>query len=1077
MPVASTTLAGVNVWRLSGNVTDAELRTAWAGLIVNNRYLLARTLYIDDTCSLVNVRGTYYIDSQNLGVILHLSRNKANTLFRNWFFTQTVGLSVGARSNFVRFTNGTTITNSTSDGIDMQGGGMMYAVVGNPGGGDPRFLNEMMFGSLDGTLVTSAAWTEQEIEPTSIGTIWRGLNVQKAAGYPILSAAGGLQRQVVYRSNFNTEGANLRLIRPYFNNSLCYVSSTVRRQGATVTANLFDTFGSSGAAVIMMLNNWLDESWFGASKTALTGANWNAGNRAIGGVMKKILVQPSTVIRTYDSRSTTTSQKSTFSETTNDFLTGAGTTNLLLHSEAIDNAAWEKGAITVTANNTTAPDGTMTADRLVEVATTAQHRTSNVTSIGVIAGVAHTFSFYAKPSGRNHVHSRIITGGTNVDAQAVFNLVNGTFLASAGTTATITDVGDGWFRCTLSAVLTANSAVCFANLATTTSLTVPSYAGNINNGVFFWGAQFQEGTAATQYLQTTTSRADGYYTTVSDAVTGRAQFVSVGGIATGGSLSITRFTGQRFTLQKFGFRVQVETPDMTFGDDDLSAFSPITMTAQTGITRTQAAIAAATSIDTFQQLLEELHVLAIGLQGAASYSAFGGGNLFNYEGGVLTTNFASVVVDATAASKIVYNSTTNTLTIKSATLAATNDVTRWNNPSGTINLANGAVIQGLYSSSEGDSSIVEIVASAGSSIYLGNNATGVTRLFMSNVLAGSYRVYFPPGENVPKLVARELYGFQRFAEVVTPNGNLITLTPVDTPDVGITEQDLATVQAYTAIETTSKFYDRTAAFRLTEQGIKLGQMVARSGTALEIGNFSHLINKDASLVYAVAGSAITTKSTSYAGDSRYQTEIAIPPATITANTTEVITVNIEDANGNSQISINGGDGEFELWKVTTSTPTANYTDGTLLDTVGNGIYRFIGVSGFDIVGVDTNSNIRRRTSMGKGVYTQAFYVGDQIQLAQAPEVTEINTKVDVMQIALNAVQAKTNNLPASPAAVGDAMTLTTAYDAAKSAATQASVDALGEPLQVGDVVDANIVKVNNVDVDGTGTEADPWGPT
>lgn len=41
-----------------------------------------------------------------------------------------------------------------------------------------------------------------------------------------------------------------------------------------------------------------------------------------------------------------------------------------------------------------------------------------------------------------------------------------------------------------------------------------------------------------------------------------------------------------------------------------------------------------------------------------------------------------------------------------------------------------------------------------------------------------------------------------------------------------------------------------------------------------------------------------------------------------------------------------------------------------------------------------------------------------------------------------AVKAKTDNLPASPAAVGSAMTLTTAYDPAKTAATQASVNAL-----------------------------------
>lgn len=513
MAVTSTTLAGVNVWRFSGAVTDAEIKTAWSALIVNNRYKPARTIYIDDTCSLANVRGTYYVDAENLGIILHLSRNKANTLFRNWFFTQTVGLSVGARSNFVRFTNGTTITNSVVDGIDMQGGGMMYAVVGNPGGGDPRYLNEMIFGSLDGTLVTSTAFTEQEIEPTSIGTIWKGLNIQKAAGYPILAATTGLLRHVIYRSNFNTEGASLRLVRPYYNNSLCYVSSTIRRQGAVVTAKLMDTFGSSGSAVIMVLNNYTDETWFGASKTALTGANWNAGNRVIGGVMKKIQVQPSTLIRTYDSRSTTVSQKSTFSETTNDFLSGTDSTT-------------------------------------------------------------------------------------------------------------------------------------------------------------------------------------------SNASTGRASIVCVGAIATGSSINITRYTGQKFTLQKFGYKVQVENPDMTFGDDDLSAYSPITMTEQLGIVRTQAQIQAATAVTAFREVLEELHNLAITLSGISSYAAPFEGNFFSLDGRTLNTDFDSIVIDPSASQKIAYNQATNTLTIKSAIISASTSVNEWRNLNGTFSFVN-SELKGVFADADG----------------------------------------------------------------------------------------------------------------------------------------------------------------------------------------------------------------------------------------------------------------------------------------------------------------------------------------------------------------------------------------
>lgn len=479
---------------------------------------------------------------------------------------------------------------------------------------------------------------------------------------------------------------------------------------------------------------------------------------------------------------------------------------------------------------------------------------------------------------------------------------------------------------------------------------------------------------------------------------GKISIVHIGAIATGSGAPITRYNNQRYTFQKFGFRVSVNTVDMTAGgDNDLSAFTPVIPVVQDGMVRTEAAINAATTITSFQDLLEELHVLAIGLSGSASYAGAHGGNLFTYSGGVLTTSFASVTVDPTAAAKIAFNSATNALTIKSTTLTDTVDVTKWTN-NGTITLANGAVIQGVYATSAGTNYIAEMTVSAGSSIYIGNSSTGITKLFQSGVSAGTYRAYYEPGTAPSVLVARELYGKQRFSEVLTLTPGLNTFTPIDIEDVGITEPTLATVQAYTAIEGPSKFYDRTAAFRLTEQGIKLGQMVTRSGKALETGAFSHVINKDAASVYSVTGSVITTKAIEYAGDDKYDTEILTPPATLTANTTEVITIQIEDANGDSQVSINGGDGTFQLWKVTTATATNDYATGTLLATVGNGIYRFIGVAGFDIVGVDVNSNIRRRSSMAKGIYTQAFYVGDQIQLAQAPQVIENGIKLDVLTV-------------------------------------------------------------------------------
>jgi hypothetical protein len=333
----------------------------------------------------------------------------------------------------------------------------------------------------------------------------------------------------------------------------------------------------------------------------------------------------------------------------------------------------------------------------------------------------------------------------------------------------------------------------------------------------------------------------------------------------------------------------------------------------------------------------------------------------------------------------------------------------------TITLNGSGQITGVYASSAGTSTVWEFQSvEVGSSLVI-YNSSGTTLYYRDQVTsAGDYAYYIPPGTTGTYTWAIEKYGSQRQSGTFAANtGGLLFYVPIYVEDVGITETTQATVAAYTEIENAEKFYDYTAFFRLGEQGIKIGQIATRSGTSIEVqSGLSHVIRKTPSIaVYAIAGGVITTKSDVYAGTSKYSTEILVPPATLTAHTNEVITIAVQDANGDSQVSINGGDGEFELWKVTTATPTADYATGTLLDTVGNGIYRFIGVSGFDIVGVDTNSNIRRRTSMAKGIYTQAFYVGDQIQLAQAPEVLEILTKVEILQVNVDDLQDSVDALP------------------------------------------------------------------
>jgi hypothetical protein len=392
---------------------------------------------------------------------------------------------------------------------------------------------------------------------------------------------------------------------------------------------------------------------------------------------------------------------------------------------------------------------------------------------------------------------------------------------------------------------------------------------------------------------------------------------------------------------------------------------------------------------------------------------------------------------------------------------------------GSNTITNNGTITALYFSGGQSSSILQLKGVTPAAVAaVWHPTTTATELYQVNNTgsAADYTLYYPPGSvGLVKRYARELYGTQRSAGSITLAAGLNVVEFIDIPDVGITEASQSTVAAYTAIEGPSKFYDRTAVFRLTEQGIKLGQMVTRAGTALEIGTFNHLINQNAAAVYSVLGSTITTKSTSYAADAKYTTEIATPPATITGATTEVITIAREDANGNSQVTIQAaGVSTFEIWKITDATSPDDYATGTLLDTVGIGTYRFIGVNGFKMVIRDTTTNFRVVTEMEKGIYTAELFFGAAVQLAQAAEVSIINSKVDLLQNDLNAAKGAgfdtaTDSLTAIRAAVDTKPTLE-------------DIEASTVLAKVTDTLNANIVQVNEVPVGGTGVEGDEWRP-
>ena len=168
--------------------------------------------------------------------------------------------------------------------------------------------------------------------------------------------------------------------------------------------------------------------------------------------------------------------------------------------------SWSTSNVTLTLNNATSPDNATHAARLTENTASTTHFINGSTSdVGYAVGTTYTVSCYLKAGTETIAQLTFAPNNFAIGQHANFDLSGGLVASSSGVTAAITSVGNGWYRCSITAVCTTAStnAPGYISLTNTngSASQLPSYTGT-SKTLFAYGFQCEAFSTATSYIPT-----------------------------------------------------------------------------------------------------------------------------------------------------------------------------------------------------------------------------------------------------------------------------------------------------------------------------------------------------------------------------------------------------------------------------------------------------------------------------------------------------------------------------------------------------------------------------------------------